>query len=454
MSLLRLFSTFFCVAFLGAGAQALPAIDVETVVRNVNVITWDGQRARVQPQQSIAIRDGNIVAVGDNVAGSEAAKVIDGNGGYVMAGFTEMHGHVPAAVSFGGMPERYADDMLYLYIANGVTTVRGMLGYTDQLQLKRDIAAGTRMGPTLVLAGPSFNDRTVTSPEQAAERVREHVAEGWDLLKIHPGLQLDEYRAVAAAAREAGIDFAGHVPLEVGIDVAMAEGQRTIDHLDGYLRYVGAIDRPVTGAELSQLVSMTVESNTTVVATQALWATLIGAGDARQLAAYPEILLVPQPVRDGWLEYYPRQGSSYFNADTAAIQQENRQRLLKALYEGGATIIFGTDAPQLFSVPGFSIHHEIRSMQDAGIPLEAIYYTATAAASDYFAESHDLKIGHVAPGYQADFILLKDNPLESAAALEQPRGVMVRGQWLDRATIDARLEEIKAAYAAPPHTQP
>ncbi|WP_411359870.1 amidohydrolase family protein [Pseudidiomarina salilacus] len=429
-------------------AEQEAALAADTVVTNVNVLTWQDQLPRFLTKQTIVIDEGVITAVSDAIDNTRigaATQVIDGQGGYVLAGFTEMHGHVPAAVNFGGMPERYADDMLYLYVANGVTTVRGMLGYTNQLDLKKDIASGARMGPTLILAGPSFNDNTVESPEQAAARVQEHVAEGWDLLKIHPGLQLDEYRAVAAAARQAGIDFAGHVPEAVGIDVAMAEGQRTIDHLDGYLRFVDAVNRPITDDELQRLVEMTVASDMTVVPTQALWATLIGAGDAEQLAAYPELELVPERVREGWLNYYASQGSSYFNVEHAQVQQENRQRLLKALYDARANIVFGTDAPQLFSVPGFSIHHEIRYMLDAGIPLDAIYYSATEAAADYFA-THDLKIGRVAQGYQADFMLLSENPLDRPAVLRQPTGVMVRGQWLDRASIAAKLEEIRSAY--------
>lgn len=432
--------------------QAVLAAD--TVVTNVQVVTWQDKQARLRENASIAIKDGVIVAVAEQLTpvmiGADT-KMIDGQGAYALAGFTEMHGHVPAAVNFGGMPESYADDMLFLYVANGVTTVRGMLGYTDQLQLKADIAAGKRIGPTLFLAGPSFNDNTVESPQQAAARVQEHVAEGWDLLKIHPGLELEEYRAVAKAARAVGIDFAGHVPVAVGLDVAMAEGQRTIDHLDGYLRYVDAIDRPITTKELNRLVELTLEHGTAVVPTQALWATLIGAGDADALASYPELALVPEPVREGWLDYYPSRGSSYFNVEHAAVQQENRRKLLNALHEAGATIIFGTDAPQLFSVPGYSIHHEIRYLQAAGMPLQAIYYSATAAAGDYFASYGETvpKVGHVATGYQADFMLLSANPLASAAALKQPQGVMVRGQWFDRATLDARIADIRTRYANP-----
>lgn len=309
---------------------------VDTVINNVNVITWQNQQAKVLEDASIAVRDGRVVAVTPTLnAGRIGAstQVIDGDDGYVLAGFTEMHGHVPAAVDFGGMPASYADDMLFLYVANGVTTVRGMLGYTNQLQLKQDIAAGERVGPTLFLAGPSFNDATVESPEQAAARVQEHVAEGWDLLKIHPGLQLEEYRAVAAAARTLGIDFAYHVPVDVGLKVAMEEGQRTIDHLDGYLRYVDAIDRPVTANELATLVELTLRHNMAVVPTQALWATLIGAGDPEALASYAELAMVPEQVREAWLAYYPNRGSSYFNVEHAGVQQDNRRKLLKALYE-------------------------------------------------------------------------------------------------------------------------
>lgn len=275
---LRSLFILLVAALVALGAHAKHTSNATTLVENVTVISWEGRQAKLLTDQSIAVRNGVIVAVAADLIAPPSARVIDGNGGYVLAGFTEMHGHVPAAVSFAGMPKRYADDMLYLYLANGVTTVRGMLGYTNQLQLKQDIASGQRVGPTLVLAGPSFNGNTVESPKQAAQRVQDHVNEGWDLLKIHPGLALEEYRAVAAAARDKGIDFAGHVPEDVGVDVAMAEGQRTIDHLDGFLRFVGAIDRPVTDDELKQLVDMTVSSNMTVVPTQALWATLIGAG--------------------------------------------------------------------------------------------------------------------------------------------------------------------------------
>lgn len=52
--------------------------------------------------------------------------------------------------------------------------------------------------------------------------------------------------------------------------------------------------------------------------------------------------------------------------------------------------------------------------------------------------------GRIAVGLAADLVLLADNPLEEVGAASRPLGVMVRGEWLDRARIDAGLAAIAA----------
>ena len=452
MKLTHLLAAAVAALFLSACNNAEEPQSNETrsadyVIKNVTLVDWLKGEPNVIDQQTLVVSDGYISGVFSDAeapAFDDNTQIIDAQGQYVLPGMAEMHGHVPPATDFGDFPKRYADDMLFLYIANGVTTVRGMLGYPHQLQLKSDIESGKRLGPTLYLAGPSFSGNTIESVEQVTERVIAQRDEGWDLLKVHPGLTLEEYEAMASTARQADMDFAGHVPAEVGLKRAMEAGQRTIDHLDGYLAYVDAMNREITQDELDLLVAMTLEHDVAVVPTQALWKTLIGAADPDKLKDYPEIQLVPTAVREGWLNYY-NNPSSYFNQEQAQVQQENRQKLLHALHEGGAEIIFGTDAPQLFSVPGYSVHHEIRLMSEAGIPMADILRSATVAAGDYFSEQDTF--GRVAAGHRADFILLKDNPLENPDTLRENLGVMVRGQWLSREAIDKKVEEIRAAYA-------
>ncbi|RUO42339.1 amidohydrolase [Pseudidiomarina aestuarii] len=441
--------SFFLVSILfltGCQNDKAAASDVvaDTVIRNVHIVDVSGTSPKIGEDRTIFIENDRISAVlPADAATPVGATVIDGAGGYVVAGFAEMHGHVPPASSFGQLPERYLEDVLFLYVANGVTTVRGMLGYPHQLDLKASIAAGEMVGPTLYLAGPSFNGNSIESPEAATQRVIDQRDEGWDLLKVHPGLTLAEYQAMARTARDADMEFGGHVPSEVGLANALNEGQRTIDHLDGYLEFVDAMNRPITTEELQQLVDMSLAADVAVVPTQALWATLIGAGNSEELLAYPELAYVPQQVSDGWRGFLENPSTSYFNESTAAVQHANRQQLLKALYDGGVDIIFGTDAPQLFSVPGFSMHHEIRFMQDAGIPADAIIRSATVAAGEYFVEKDSF--GLIAAGQRADFMIVNGNPLEDMTRLSDTQGVMVRGQWLSRAAIDSRLAEIKGA---------
>ena len=186
---------------------------------NVTVVPMDEER--VLTGYTVVVRGDRIVAMGPtgNVEIPGDAQRIDGAGKYLMPGLAEMHGHTP--VPNGDPTTQFVSDMMFLYAANGVTTVRGMLGARGQLELKRLANSGEIVGPTLYLAGPSFSGGTVESPEQAAQRVRDQKTEGWDLLKIHPGLTAAEFDALARTAAEVGIRFGGHVPADVGLMSAM-----------------------------------------------------------------------------------------------------------------------------------------------------------------------------------------------------------------------------------------
>ncbi|MEX1221280.1 MAG: amidohydrolase family protein [Idiomarina sp.] len=458
MNLYRIFA--LGTALLLSACAQQPAPDTEThavtqvqadsdseyrAIVNVNVLPMVTSANQVIRNQQVLIKRDRIIALGPNLDIPADAMVIDANQAYLIPGLAEMHGHVPPANSFEGIPPRYLNDVLYLYLTGGVTTVRGMLGHSHQLQLKSDIRSGERVGPTLYLAGPSFSGNSVRSTEQALIRVRDQVEEGWDLLKIHPGLTLEEYREITSLARILGIDFAGHVPSSVGLGRALMAGQRTIDHLDGYLEYLNALTTPITDAQLHQAVALTREYGGAVVPTQALWETLIGAADSSELMRYEELQYVPAQVRDRWVGFLSERDNPYLNTTTAEVQAANRDRLLKALHDGGVPVLFGTDAPQLFSVPGFSVRHEMVKMSEAGISNGDILWSATRLVGDYFAKND--RFGSVAVGHRADLVLVAENPLNDLATVAEPLGVMAQGHWHSRAEMDKKLKEISAAYA-------
>lgn len=416
--------------------------DRAIVFKNVNLIPMD--RNEVLRNQTVVIEGDRISRVGPDheVSIPSGATVIQADGKYLIPGLAEMHGHIPSLAS---TPERYLEDVLFLYLAGGVTTVRGMLGHPGQLRLKELIERRMLHGPNLYLAGPSFSANSIHSPEQASERVLRQSEEGWDLLKIHPGLTLDEYRSMAESARAAGISFAGHVPADVGLEEALRLGQQTIDHLDGYIEYMDAFDDPVTAEQLEVAVGLTLQYNTWVVPTLALWETIIGAADHNEMAGYEELRYIPREVREGWLNYLQNQSNNPgYNPESNRIHAENRLRLLKALSDGGVPILMGTDAPQLFSVPGLSMQREIPLMEKAGLSPFEILESGTKNVGDYFSDRDDF--GIIAEGYRADLLLLPENPLNNLSILQRHDGVMVRGIWFPREVIDEKLLEIEQAY--------
>jgi imidazolonepropionase-like amidohydrolase len=174
-----------------------------------------------------------------------------------------------------------------------------------------------------------------------------------------------------------------------------------------------------------------------------LWETIIGAGDPAAMHAFPELKYMPPAEVDRWKAAYERRlAAPNFDAARARRIADNRKVLLTALRDGGVNILFGTDAPQQFSVPGFSIHREVASMAESGMAPYEILHSATKAVGDYL-KAHDT-FGTVTAGSRADLILLDGNPLTDLKALQKRAGVMIRGRWLSEREIQDGLAEIVA----------
>lgn len=443
--ILGAFLTLFIACSVPEESEAIPSEPTGSInaITGVSILTSDG--TEFLAGQTVLVEGERITQVGpaSEVNIPEGANTIEGAGRYLIPGFAEMHGHIPSPES---SPE-YIEDVLFLYAAHGVTTVRGMLGHPNQLNLRARANSGELISPTLYLAGPGFRGNVIESPEHAAEMVRQQHDEGWDLLKVYPGLTVEEYDAMADTAHEVGIPFAGHVPAEVGLAHALEKGQRTIDHLDGYIEYLNGDQGPLDEARLEEVVQLTLDSGAAVVPTMALWETILGAADFETLQNYPELRYMPKDIVESWTESYQKRISAPdFNRERASQIAENRKVLLRALAEGGVTILFGTDAPQQYSVPGYSIFREAEHMADCGLSTAEILVSGTVNVGEYFQDKDTF--GQIAEGHRADLILLTANPLEDISNLSEQAGVMVRGRWLSREEIDNRLSDLAARHAA------
>jgi imidazolonepropionase-like amidohydrolase len=456
-------SSSFPVALLGvvllgiqlAAAQAVNAQDV-TVFRDVAVIPMQSAAETVLQGQTVVVRGERIETVGPSadVTVPPGARVIEGAGRYLLPGLTEMHAHVP-----GDGDRRYLEEVLFLYVAKGVTTARGMLGQPSHLALREQLARHEVLGPRLYTSGPSLSGQNATDPEATARLVREQAAAGYDFVKVHPGPTRAAYDAAAQAAADSGTALAGHVPADVGLLRALEAGQVTVDHLDGYVEaLVPEAQRANAGffgfnlAEaadrdrLPALIAATVEAGAWNVPTQTLiehWPAPTPTLD--ELLARPEMAYVSPQTRTQWANSKRQMVEAPgYSAERGSALVTLRQEILKALHDAGAGLLLGSDAPQVFNVPGFSLHHEIASMVAAGLTPYEVLRTGTANPAIFFDAADEF--GTIREGLAADLILVDGNPLENLDALAWPDGVMVRGVWLDRADIDARLAEIAARY--------
>ena len=425
-------------ALIAALSSTIPSQNVPDIAfLDVNVVPMDAER--VLEHQTVIVRNRRIVAMGTSseIRVPEGATRIDGGGKYLMPGLAEMHGHLP--LPSRAYPDRWPDDVLFLYVANGITTVRGMQGRPQHIEMRSRLESGDLLGPRIYVAGPPLSG-AVSSAEEGERRVRQYAEAGYDLLKIHERITPEVYDAIASTAKELSIDFAGHVPDEVGFFGAVQAGQITVDHLDNmYDAVEGNVNR------IDELVEVLRRHSAWVVPTEVLWQTaFLAPGDPAALRRErPEIRYVPRSMVEQWsrrLEGTRAAGVDPSGEDRIAF----RLQLIAAIDNAGVGLLLGTDSPQIFSVPGFCLHREIQVMVEAGMSPYQVLSAGTRRVAEYFGTEGST--GTVAVGKRADLLLLNGNPLEDARVSDRA-GVMVNGRWLSADEIQRRLAEIAEAYS-------
>jgi imidazolonepropionase-like amidohydrolase len=405
---------------------------------------------RVLANQTVVVRAGRIAAMGpaSQVAVPADAQRIEGQGRFLMPGLSEMHGHVPSADG------TLLHNTLFLYVANGITTLRGMQGSSFHVALRGQLARGEILGPRFFAAGPQLSPGSARTPEAGRLAVQRQKEQGFDLLKIQEGLTSEAYDAIVATAKSLNIPFAGHVPDAVGLWGALDAGQATIDHLDNFME---AIQDPNFPADRLAFAPSTISdpiarrtaavaeaarrAGTAVVPTMPLWEILFVPPDSAALGPRPDLRYWPAFQVQSW---YNQLRSPRIPREQYAEWKSVRNGILKALSDAGVPILLGTDSPQRFSVPGFSIHIEMQSMAVAGMTPYQILRSGTWNVANFLGLLPES--GTVEVGKRADLILLEANPLSDVANVARRAGVTVDGRWLAEPDIQARLRRIEEAY--------
>jgi imidazolonepropionase-like amidohydrolase len=411
----------------------------------------------IRAAQTVIVRDGIIVSVGPAATAviPRDATVIGARGQYLMPGLVDAHVHL-----------EYFDDpgVLALFLANGITTVRNMDGRPYLLEWRRRIASGELPGPTIYSAGPILDgspparddNMAVATAAEARAAVGAQDSAGYDFIKLYTNLSPEAYAAAIGEARARRMTVAGHVPRRVSLRDALTSGQHSVEHLADFDELVESDSSPVRGRfDWSKLYlampadSFRMTSAAREVAAAGIWIVptaiqadraVANADSVRSWLARPEASYISAEGREFWEQQAARTAARLDSADwvTVARGRANRRAMIRALHAAGANVAVGTDTPNPFVVPGFSIHEELANFTAAGFsPLEALAAATRKPARLLGAMD---STGTVEVGKYADLLLLPGNPLLDLTVLRRPSGVMIRGTWLTAQQLRLMLQ--------------
>jgi imidazolonepropionase-like amidohydrolase len=217
-----------------------PYISVDSpVVAITNVTVIDGTGAAPQPGTTVVMQRGRITAVGKSITVPAGALVIDGHGKTLIPGMVGMHDHLFYTAA-GGREVSVASTGPRLYLASGVTTIRttGTNSPYSDINTKRDIDAGRRVGPHIFITAPYITGElhtgspdmaVVTTPDAARRFVDYWAAEGATWIKAYTDISRENLGATIAEAHRRGIKVTGHL-CSVTYQEAVGLGIDNLEH--------------------------------------------------------------------------------------------------------------------------------------------------------------------------------------------------------------------------------
>jgi imidazolonepropionase-like amidohydrolase len=162
----------------------------------------------------------------------------------------------------------------------------------------------------------------------------------------------------------------------------------------------------------------------------------VGPHSGDTMAAWPEMKYTNPGEVQKWIEQKRKFDEA--PADQRAKFIALRRRLIKDLHAAGVPILLGSDGPQIWNVPGFSVHRELGTYVAAGLTPYQALRTGTVNVARFFG--NEKEAGTIAAGKRADLVLLDASPLADIANSSKIAGVMLGGRWMARADIQRRLD--------------
>ncbi|MCL2912801.1 amidohydrolase family protein [Shewanella corallii] len=434
---------------------------------------WGSDAHHFQSGLAVIIDDGEIADIVPEDSLSADITVVDGQGGYLVPGFTDSHVHLWQS----------KNDLL-LYLANGVTQVREMNGSEQHIRWRDEIEAGA-LGPNIYVVSPQLatfgpvegwfvgwtqNKTIVSSAEEVETAVKDFKQQGYDAVKASSFLDKAGYQALSDATQQHQIPMVGHIPIAVRLDDFIASSQSETAHVE---ELVKALAREYGGfkpenkeafltwlrGRSPQVAEQLLERNKSVTTTLAIIDSFHPQkSDLASELKRVELKYVNPGIAEGVI--ITSQGMGWLPDVNIyrlyeGMTPERREEVLEywqayaeaqyimfdELRKKGVHIQAGTDTNVPVIVPGFSLHEEMLAMQEAGMKPTEVLRDATLSPGNWMQQN----VGQISPGYQANLVLLRDNPGEDIRATQSIESVIIGGKLLSREYLDKLLASVLTA---------
>ncbi|MBC8355287.1 MAG: amidohydrolase family protein [Planctomycetes bacterium] len=405
--------------------------DERTALVIKDTTLFDSTSASMLPERTIVIVGDTIRAVSspqEPIAIPRDAHTIDGSGKFVIPGLIDAHVHLVHLAHFMHVT---GDEFLPMFLAAGVTSVRstgdpivaqvGVQHYADK---HPQICPRVFTCSPLLDRNPPIHRDTgyaLTDPAKVPAFVNDMVRWKVTSLKIYAGTPRNVGQQIITYGHKHGLKVTAHLGAYSAQDAA-ADGIDCLEHIESVFDFSmpSGFDRArVNGGNLDlenprcqALIELLAQQKVAVDPTLVVFRNMLYLNDEQRYSEHPDVALCPARMREYWNHY----SATYRRQDPKTLPQRRRliakyQELALALHRADVTVLVGTDAPEPFVPPGYSMHQELEMLVEAGMtPAEAL---RAATADNARILGQEQKLGRVAAGHQADLVVLSADPTKA-----------------------------------------
>ena len=426
-----------------------------TVIKNVTVI--NGVMDEVLTGHDVIIQNGRITDIRDQSIEKKHTQgsIIDGQGGYLLPGFIDMHAHmlIPrcdySSEESGIFDIPLSERMLRVLLHFGITTIRSPSNPTKDGLLLRDRLNNTRTKAPYIMAATEFINDARLSKQEIRDVIRGSISYRPDFVKIYAAIKPDVVASAIEESHSNGIRVIGHLQrtswreaADMGIDFlthaadwspkSLSPDKREV--YKAAIRERGPIKARLDWLELfdpngleatatiESIASAGVSIDPTLVAYDSKFTSPNSPRYRKNpnknvLAELRKVWEACGTLTDNWTEDdFERWSKAYGKI----------QEFLLKLNDAGVLLTTGSDVPNSWVIPGEGLHQEFELLVEAGFSPKEVIQMATINGAR--ALGLDAEIGSIDVGKQADLILLSKNPLEDISSTRSIQWVMVDGE--------------------------